>query len=306
MSYEKDCTTIYTINGRKYQVTAPALFDSKTNKQIPDDKLDDNAIKIARQMYRDDMGLISPEDLKKYRSKVGISQRDLAEITGLSPNTIALYEAGEFPTVANNRMLKSLFNNDDILKEYFRENENQYSDSIKEKIRAYLSGTKINLKISSDQPKFKAVQLANWFRVNNYFARKFDYNVDPITQMQVVKLLYFAYGRFLAKNNKRLFSSPILHLQYGPVVEEVHQRFRGMVVLDPDKPDKQAFEDYNLVSSDVEISNLLQKIDEDYSDYTASGLSRITHRAGSPWSMTEKGKPIEDQLIFDQFTRTEE
>jgi len=306
MSYEKDCTTIYTINGRKYQVTAPALFDSKTNKQIPDDKLDDNAIKIARQMYRDDMGLISPEDLKKYRSKVGISQRDLAEITGLSPNTIALYEAGEFPTVANNRMLKSLFNNDDILKEYFRENENQYSDSIKEKIRAYLSGTKINLKISSDQPKFKAVQLANWFRINNYFARKFDYNVDPITQMQVVKLLYFAYGRFLAKNNKRLFSSPILHLQYGPVVEEVHQRFRGMVVLDPDKPDKQAFEDYNLVSSDVEISNLLQKIDEDYSDYTASGLSRITHRAGSPWSMTEKGKPIEDQLIFDQFTRTEE
>src|SRR5699024_1979261 len=299
-------TTIYTINGRKYQVTAPALFDSKTNKQIPDDKLDDNAIKIARQMYRDDMGLISPEDLKKYRSKVGISQRDLAEITGLSPNTIALYEAGEFPTVANNRMLKSLFNNDDILKEYFRENENQYSDSIKEKIRAYLSGTKINLKISSDQPKFKAVQLANWFRINNYFARKFDYNVDPITQMQVVKLLYFAYGRFLAKNNKRLFSSPILHLQYGPVVEEVHQRFRGMVVLDPDKPDKQAFEDYNLVSSDVEISNLLQKIDEDYSDYTASGLSRITHRAGSPWSMTEKGKPIEDQLIFDQFTRTEE
>lgn len=306
MSYEKDCTTIYTINGRKYQVTAPALFDSKTNKQIPDDKLDDNAIKIARQMYRDDMGLISPEDLKKYRSKVGISQRDLAEITGLSPNTIALYEAGEFPTVANNRMLKSLFNNDDILKEYFRENENQYSDSVKEKIRAYLSGTKINLKISSDQPKFKAVQLANWFRVNNYFARKFDYNVDPITQMQVVKLLYFAYGRFLAKNNKRLFSSPILHLQYGPVVEEVHQRFRGMVVLDPDKPDKQAFEDYNLVSSDVEISNLLQKIDEDYSDYTASGLSRITHRAGSPWSMTEKGKPIEDQLILAQFTRTEE
>ncbi|WP_236652643.1 Panacea domain-containing protein, partial [Lactobacillus helveticus] len=158
----------------------------------------------------------------------------------------------------------------------------------------------------SEQPKFKAVQLANWFRVNNYFARQFDYNVDPITQMQVVKLLYFAYGRFLVKSKKRLFSSSILHLQYGPVVEEVHQQFRGMVVLDPDKPDKQAFEDYNLVSSDAEINDLLQKIDEDYSDYTASGLSRITHRAGSPWSMTEKGKPIKDQLIFDQFTKTEE
>ncbi|WP_259686850.1 hypothetical protein [Lactobacillus helveticus] len=49
-----------------------------------------------------------------------------------------------------------------------------------------------------------------------------------------------------------------------------------------------------------------KKIDEDHSDYTASGLSRITHRAGSPWPMTEKGKPIKDQLIFDQFTKTEE
>ncbi|WP_257875319.1 Panacea domain-containing protein [Lactobacillus helveticus] len=199
-----------------------------------------------------------------------------------------------------------MFSNDDVLKEYLIENGNQYSDSVKEKIKAYLGGRKAVLGISSEQLNFRAVQLANWFRVNNYFARQFDYNVDPITQMQVVKLLYFAYGRFLVKSKKRLFSSSILHLQYGPVVEEVHQQFKGMVVLDPDKPDKQAFEDYNLVSSDAEINDLLQKIDEDYSDYTASGLSRITHRAGSPWSMTEKGKPIKDQLIFDQFTKTEE
>ncbi|MFM9745778.1 helix-turn-helix domain-containing protein, partial [Streptomyces brasiliscabiei] len=40
------------------------------------------------------MGLLSPTELKKYRAKVGLSQRNLAELTGLSPNTIALYEAG--------------------------------------------------------------------------------------------------------------------------------------------------------------------------------------------------------------------
>lgn len=145
------------------------MFDSKTHKQIPNDELDDNAVKIARQKYRDDMGIISSEDLKEYRSKVGISQRDLAEITGLSPNTIALYEAGEFPTVANNRMLKSLLNNDDILEEYLIENKSQYSSTVKEKINLYLNGTQSKLGISSEQPKFTAVQLANWFRINNYF-----------------------------------------------------------------------------------------------------------------------------------------
>ena len=36
MVYQKDYTTIYTINGREYEVTAPALFDSETDEMIPD------------------------------------------------------------------------------------------------------------------------------------------------------------------------------------------------------------------------------------------------------------------------------
>lgn len=108
MVYKKNFTTIYTINGHEYSVTAPAIFDSNTNKLIPNKELDDKAAEIARQQYRDKMGLVSPEELKRYRAKVGLSQRNLSELTGLSPNTIALYEAGAFPTKANNRLLKLL------------------------------------------------------------------------------------------------------------------------------------------------------------------------------------------------------
>ena len=51
---------------------------------IPDKELDDQAAEIARQQYRDEMGLLSPQELKQYRTKVGLSQRNLAELTGLS------------------------------------------------------------------------------------------------------------------------------------------------------------------------------------------------------------------------------
>lgn len=95
MVYQKNWTTTYTINGHEYTVTAPALFDSKTDELIPDKELDGQAAEIARQRYRDDMGLLSPKDLQQYRAKVGLSQRNLAELTGLSPNTIALYESGD-------------------------------------------------------------------------------------------------------------------------------------------------------------------------------------------------------------------
>ena len=108
MAYKKNYISIYTINGHEYTVTAPALFDSKTNELIPDKKLDDQAAEMARQQYRNKMGPLSPRKIKEYRTKLGLSQRNLAELTGLSPNTIALYEAGAFPTKANNRLLKSI------------------------------------------------------------------------------------------------------------------------------------------------------------------------------------------------------
>ena len=108
MPYQKNFTTTYIINGHEYTVTAPALFGNNTNELIPDKNLDDQAAEIARQQYRNEMGLLSPKVIKQYRAKVGLSQRNLAELTGLSPNMIALYEAGAFPTKANNRLLKSL------------------------------------------------------------------------------------------------------------------------------------------------------------------------------------------------------
>lgn len=111
MIYQKDFTTTYTIAGHEYTVTAPALFDSVTNEIVPDNKLDDQAAEIARQKYRSDMGLVSPTTIKEFRTQNKLSQHDLAKLTGLSLNTITLYEAGKFPTKANNQILKSLMQN---------------------------------------------------------------------------------------------------------------------------------------------------------------------------------------------------
>lgn len=303
MTYQKNFTTTYTINGYEYTVTAPALFDSNTHEMIPDKKLDDQAAEIARQQYRDDLGLLSPQELKQYRAKVGLSQRNLAELTGLSPNTIALYEAGAFPTKANNRLLKSLIANDDVLQQYISDEKNNYSDELISKVSSYLKNNDDIIGEQNEQPKFTAVQLANWLRVENYFARDSDLNIDPLTQMKVIKLLYIAYGRFLVATKNKLFSSQIIHFQYGPLITEVHDKFKGQRVLDIDKPDEEAMEDYNLISQDNEITDLLSKVDEDYIDYNAARLSSQTHRPGSPWSLTPDREIIKDQLIFDTFKR---
>ena len=303
MAYKKNYTSTYTINGHEYTVTAPALFDSKTNELIPDKKLDEQAAEMARQQYRNEMGLLSPREIKEYRTKVGLSQRNLAELTGLSPNTIALYEAGAFPTKANNRLLKSLIVNDDVLKQYISDEKNNYSDELLTKVNAYLNNSGEVIKVQNTKSKFTAVQLANWLRVENYFERDIDLNIDPLTQMKAIKLLYIAYGRFLAITKEKLFASPIVHYQYGPLITEVHEKFTGRRVLDIDKPDQEAMNDYNEVSKDTEIVELLTKVNNDYINYNAARLSKQTHRPGSPWNLTPDREVIKDQLIFDSFRR---
>ncbi|MBT8871900.1 helix-turn-helix domain-containing protein, partial [Lactobacillus delbrueckii subsp. bulgaricus] len=85
------------------------------------------------------------------------------------PNTIALYEAGAFPTPANNKMLKYLINDDELLRQYIMDDANNYSNDLVAKVKAYLQQEDIVVIDQSFQPKFIAVQLANWLRVENHF-----------------------------------------------------------------------------------------------------------------------------------------
>ncbi|MGZ1214409.1 toxin-antitoxin system, antitoxin component, Xre domain protein, partial [Lactobacillus delbrueckii subsp. bulgaricus] len=96
-------------------------------------------------------------------------------------------------------MLKYLINDDELLRQYIMDDTNNYSNDLVAKVKAYLQQEDIVVIDQSFQPKFTAVQLANWLRVENYFGRELDENVEPLTQMKLIKLLYFAYGRYLVK-----------------------------------------------------------------------------------------------------------
>lgn len=303
-TYIKDYTNTFMIHGREYEVTAPAKFDSETNELLDDTVLDDQAVEIANNKYRADMGLVSPEDIKKYRAKIGLSQRELAKFLGWSPNTIALYETGAFPSKGNNRLLKALMSDDHLLTDFLEQDDRELSSTIIGKIKDYLNAENNDVILEkASKPHFTAVQLANWYRVINYFSAQDDENIENLTQMKVVKLLYFAFGRYAAKSHGKLFDSRIIAMPYGPVIEEVHQNFNGQRDIVSGGLDEKAFKDFSLVQEDVEITTLLRGILDDYGDQTASGLSKITHQAGSPWSLTNQGAVINPTLIAETFAR---
>lgn len=301
MSYIKNYTNTYVIRGHKYKVTAPARF-SDNGELLSDRKLDNNAVLMARQMYRDDQGIVSPNEIKLFRKKVGITQRELAELTGFSPNTVALYETGAFPTDANNKILKLLINSDEALKDYIQ--DNSYSEQLRGKIDNYLNGKNIrDDKELEKVPSVSALELANWFRVTNSFEHELDGNVEPLTQMKVIKLLYFAFGEYLARTGTKLFHEDFYKWDYGPVVKEVHDKYKGKTIIVDQwtSMEDEATRDFNEIASIKPLNDFLSTINSEYGKYTAYALSKRTHQKGSPWNETQQNEKISLEKIYYSF-----
>lgn len=120
-TYVKNYTNAFDIRGKEISVTAPARFDSDTDELIDDMELDNQAVKLAKKKFRQKYDYVDPKDIKELRKNWNLSQRNFAKVIGWSPSTIALYEAGEIPTVGNNRLLKVLIKNSSIMKQFIEE-----------------------------------------------------------------------------------------------------------------------------------------------------------------------------------------
>lgn len=122
-TYVKDYTNTFDIRGIEIEVTAPARFDSQTGKIVADMQLDNQAIKLAQDKFRKQFDFVSPNDIKNLRKKWNLSQKQLAEVIGWSPSTVALYEVGEIPTKSNNRLLKILIKDNQVMRDFIQESK---------------------------------------------------------------------------------------------------------------------------------------------------------------------------------------
>lgn len=135
--------------------------------------------------------------------------------------------------------------------------------------------------------KIDVLKIVNWFRVkNNADIRENPENVDELTQMKVMKLLYYVQGVYLAINGERAFDNEILAWKYGPVVKEVHDKYRGRKsILGTISYDD--LNDYDLVDNDDKLSSVINSVDDAYGDMSAIELMKQTH-SETPWIETWK------------------
>jgi uncharacterized phage-associated protein/DNA-binding transcriptional regulator YiaG len=79
-----------------------------SGEHFTNDELDSiNLIQVHNQ-YREKYGIPFPEEIAGIREKYQVSAGKMSEILGLGANTYRLYESGEMPSVANGRLILSV------------------------------------------------------------------------------------------------------------------------------------------------------------------------------------------------------
>lgn len=138
--------------------------------------------------------------------------------------------------------------------------------------------------------------------VADYFIEKAISENKTITNMSILKMIYFVQGFGFQILNRRLIKDDFYAWQWGPVSKEVYYTFQKYGSNSISSPSNQKTKELEDIKRHPEITDILNKI------YQLRGvnpfvLSEKTHVPGGPWSKTEPYQIIDVDLIRSYFSQ---
>lgn len=134
--------------------------------------------------------------------------------------------------------------------------------------------------------------------VSNFVLKLAKTSGQSLTQMGLLKIIFYAHGWYLASTGKPLFRQPVEAWEFGPVVKVVRDAFKDF----GSKPIDRLAERLDLETGEFvlvkdclseEDRNFVEAVFRQYSVHTAFELSDMTHEKGSPWDLVwNSNQPI--------------
>lgn len=148
-----------------------------------------------------------------------------------------------------------------------------------------------------ENPKYNSVTVAS------YIVAMANERGLGINMTKLQKLLYIAYGTYLALNNRRLTNEHPQAWPYGPVFPTTRNRLlkKDLSKIRISNPD------LDVIKDDKEMIFLINLVLNSFGDKTATTLTVWSHQSGSPWDRVSSqegfswGEIIPDEYIQEYF-----
>lgn len=147
--------------------------------------------------------------------------------------------------------------------------------------------------------------------IANYFLGRAASEHMPMTQLKLMKLIYIAYGWYLALTEEKLFNEQIEAWQHGPVIPSIYHEFkdfgkgpisRKAMTVDLDTWDVTNPE---IPSDDEDALLILNRVWDIYKAQTGWALRQKTHEKETPWDKVyregERGIKIKDEDVSQHY-----
>lgn len=161
--------------------------------------------------YRRLKGLVFVEEIIEIRTKLGISQRDLARLLGLGEITITRYELGSLPSKSSSMIIQSLRERENI-QNLYQNNIDSITKKGRTLIQSYLDNTdpiKFTGNVQYSKEKFS--------QLTAFFVKLFKINDEPFFVTKLNKLMFYTDFNYHKKMGLSITGSKYCKLSYGPV-----------------------------------------------------------------------------------------
>ncbi len=141
-------------------------------------------------------------------------------------------------------------------------------------------------------------------KIAKYIVATANANSISINMTKVQKLLYIAYGIFLAVKGYRLTNEHPQAWPYGPVFPTTRNKLLKQDLYSIDFQDSEI----SALNKDCELKELIKLVFDSFGGWSASQLTEWSHTDGSPWQRTVSaenftwGAEIPDNYIKPYFS----
>lgn len=137
--------------------------------------------------------------------------------------------------------------------------------------------------------------------IADYFIGKCNASNTPITNMSVLKMIYFAHGLAYAQFNRKLIKNPFYAWGWGPVERKTYDEFKKYVANPIKSQSGKTDGELSELNADSDLKAFLDEL-LPLAKINPFILSQKSHEPGGPWAVTKPYDVIDDRLIEVFFT----